>query len=71
MACSVLRSSEKLAIVLLTFSLLQLVASAAVFYFGLALQIFLEVDLLAMASIEYKLLPLVLIGLGAASTFNK
>ena len=71
MACCALRTSETLAIVLIGLGLLQLMASAAAFYFGLGLQYILEVDLLAQASILYKQLPLIMMGLGAASTLHK
>ena len=63
----VLKTSEKLAIGLLTVLLLKVIASTIVIYFGMILLVYLETDLLVFASIYYQVFPISLLAIGIAT----
>ena len=66
-----LKMSEKLAVTLLGLSIVQVVAATVVLYYGLTLYFLVEVEVLSYASINYQLLPILIIGLATLAASNR
>ena len=66
-----LKMSEKLAVTLLGLSIVQVVAATVALYYGLTLYFLVEVEVLSYASINYQLLPILIIGLATLAASNR
>ena len=66
-----LKTSEKLAVTLLGLSIVQVVAATVALYYGLTLYFLVEVEVLSYASINYQLLPILIIGLATLAASNR
>ena len=63
--------SEKLAVTTLGLSVLQVVAATVALYLGLTIYFVVEVDILSYASINYQLLPILIIGPATLAAANR
>ena len=66
-----LKTSEKLAVTILGLSIVQVVAATVALYYGLTLYFLVEVEVLSYASINYQLLPILIIGLATLAASNR